>query len=239
MMTPYFDVRYTEQGTRITIVESMTSARQINRLLPHYISFWELQTVIFEILKKINVNYAYECWNQFLESRSFKDNLITTDNSEYMSAKHMVQQLYHAQMNKDCSHFLTSNEVPYAVIMVDYENYGLWTLTKARAADLVDSYLLDTVTDPRSAVQSVLTTLIYHMPSLTYSFFFCNYVLYDAVAKGEGVTNGWISLMQRTTTEEFVRNLSFKGESEKEKERKRQVYKQCWDLVLQKRWGEV
>lgn len=236
-MTPYFDVRYTEQGTRITIVESVTSACQINRLLPHFMSFWELQTVIFEMLKKISVNYAYECWNQFLESRSFKGDLIITDTSNYMSANHMVQQLYRTQTNEDCSHFLTSNEVPYAVVMVDYENYGLWTLIKARAVDLVDSYLLDTVTDPRSAIRGILTMLIY-MTSFTYRFVFCDYVLYDAAAKG-GDVKGWTSLMQRTTTEEFIRNLSFDGDSEKEIERKRQVYKRCWDLVLQKRWGEV
>lgn len=236
-MTPYFDVRYTEQGTRITIVESVTSARQINRLLPHFMSFWELQTVIFEMLKKISVNYAYECWNQFLESRSFKGDLTITDTSNYMSANHMVQQLYRTQTNEDCSHFLTSNEVPYAVVMVDYENYGLWTLIKTRAVDLVDSYLLDTVTDSRSAIRGILTMLIY-MTSFIYKFVFCDHVLYDAAAKGGGV-KGWTSLMQRTTTEEFVRNLPIDGNSEKEIERKRQVYKRCWDLVLQKRWGEV
>lgn len=94
-MTPYFDVRYTEQGTRITIVESVTSARQINRLLPHYISFWELQTIVFEMLKKINVNYAYERWIRFLESRSFKDDVVITDGSKDMSMYCMVHQLYH------------------------------------------------------------------------------------------------------------------------------------------------
>lgn len=231
-MTPYFDVRYTAQGTRITIVESVTSARQINRLLPHYMSFWELQTVIFEMLKEINTNYAHECWNQFLESRSFKGDLIITDTLEYMSANHMVQRLYHAQTNEGCSHFLTSNTAPYICVMVDYENHSLWTLTKARAVDLVDSYLLDTVTDPRSAIRGILTILIY-MTSFAYKFVFCDHVLYDAAAKGGGV-KGWTSLMQRTTTEEFVRNLPFDGKSEKEKERKRQVYKHCWDIVLQK-----
>lgn len=236
-MTPYFDVRHTEQGTRITIVESVTSARQINRLLPHFMSFWELQTVIFEMLKKINVNYAYERWNQFLESRSFKDDMVITDTSNYMSANHMVQRLYHTQMNEDCSHFLISNASPYICLMVDYENYGLWTLTKVRAVDLVDSYLLDTVTDPRSAIRGILTILI-HMTSFTYKFVFCDHVLYGAAAKGGGV-KGWTSLMQRTTTEEFVRDLPIDGNSEKETERKRQVYKRCWDLVLQKRWGEV
>lgn len=68
-MTPYFDVRYTEQGTRITIVESVTSVRQINRLLPHYISFWELQTIIFEMLKQIDLDYAQERWDQFVDER--------------------------------------------------------------------------------------------------------------------------------------------------------------------------
>lgn len=237
-MTPYFDVRYTEQGTRITIVESVTSARQINRLLPHYISFWELQTVIFEMLKEINVNCAYERWIQFLESRSFKDDMVITDGSTDMSVSHMVHQLYHTQLNEDCSHFLISNAAPYICLMVDYENYGLWTLTKARAVDLVDSYLLDTVTDSRNAVRSVLTMLI-HMTSFVYKFFLCDHVLYDAAANAGSTTNGWTSLMQRITTEEFVRNLPIEGKSEKEIERKRQVYKRCWDLVLQKRWGEV
>lgn len=236
-MTPYFDVRYTEQGTRITIVESVTSARQINRLLPHFMSFWELQTVIFEMLKEIDLNYAQECWNQFVESRSFKDDMVITDTSNYMSANHMVQRLYHTQMNEDCSYFLISNASPYICLMVDYENYDLWTLTKARAGDLVDSYLLDTVTDPRSAIRGILTMLI-HMTSFTYKFVFCDHVLYDAATKGGGV-KGWTSLMQRTTTEEFIRNLPIDGNSEKEIERKRQVYKRCWDLVLQKRWGEV
>lgn len=236
-MTPYFDVRYTAQGTRITIVESVISARQINRLLPHFMSFWELQTVIFEMLKEINVDYAYERWNQFLESRDFKDDMIMTNGSEYMTANHMVQRLYHTQMNEDCSRFLISNAAPYICVMVDYENYGLWTLTKARAVDLVDSCLLDTVTDPRSAIRGILTILI-HMTSFVYKFVFCDHVLYNAAAKGGGV-KGWTSLMQRTTTEEFVGNLPIDGNSEKEKERKRQVYKRCWDLVLQKRWGEV
>lgn len=235
-MTPYFDVGYTAQGTRITIVESVTSARQINRLLPHFMSFWELQTVIFEMLKEINVNYAYDRWNQFLESRDFKDDMIMTAGSEHMNANHMVQQLYHTQMNEDCSSFLISNAAPYICVMVDYENYGLWTLTKARAVDLVDSYLLDTVADPRSAVRGILTILI-HMTSFVYKFVFCDHVLYDAAAKGGGV-KGWTSLMQRTTTEEFVGNLPIDGNSENEIERKRQVYKRCWDLVLQKRWGE-
>ena len=236
-MTPYFDVRYTAQGTRITIAESVIATRRVDRLLPHYVSFYELRNMFFEMIRKIDLNYAQECWNQFVESYKFKGISVLIGTSEFTIVNHMVQQLYHTQTNEQCSHFLNSNEVPYVVVMVDYENYGLWTLTKARAADLVDSYLLDTVTDPRSAIRGILTILI-HMTSFTYNFVFCNHVLYDAAANGGGV-KGWTSLMQRITTEEFIRNLSFDGDSEKDKERKCQVYKRCWDLVLQKRWGEV
>ncbi len=236
-MTPYFDVRYTAQGTRITIVESVTSARQINRLLPHFMSFWELKTVVFEMLKQIDLDYAQERWDQFVESRSFKNDSVLIDVLEFATVNHTVQRLYHTQMNEDCSHLLT-NTTPYICVTVDRENYGFWTLTKARAAELVDNYLIDTVTDSRNAVRSALTMLI-HMTLSVYKFFLCDHVLYDAAANAGGTTDGWISLMQRTTTEEFVRNLPIEGKSEKEIERKRQVYKRCWDLVLQKRWGEV
>lgn len=238
-MTPYFDVRYTVQGTRITIVESTKFTRKIDRLLPRYMSFHELKTVFFEMLGKIDLNYAHKHWCKSVESRRFKSYSASIDMAECEAITYMVQQLYYAQTNEQCSYLLTNNTSPYICFTVDYENCGLWTLTRARAAELVDNYLIDTVTDPRSAVQSVLTTLIYHMPSLIYSFFFHDYVLYDAAVNAGGITNGWISLMQRTTTKDFVRNLSFKGELEEEKERKRHVYKRCWDLVLQKRWGEV
>lgn len=140
-------------------------------------------------------------------------------------------------MNEDCSYLLT-NTTPYICVTVDRENYGFWTLTKARAAELVDNYLIDTVTDSRNAVRSVLIMLI-HMTSFVYKFFLCNHVLYDAAANAGGTTDGWISLMQRTTMEELIGKLSFEGESEKEIERRRQVYKRCWDFVLQKRWGEA
>lgn len=237
MTTPYFDVRYTAQGTRVTIVESVTSARQINRSLPHFMSFWELKTVVFEMLKKIDLDCAQERWDQFVESRSFKNDSLSIDMLEFATVNHTVQRLYHTQMNEDCSYLLT-NTAPYICVTVDRENYGFWTLTKAKAAELVDNYLIDTVTDSRNAVRSALIMLI-HRTSSVYNFFLNDYVLYDAAANAGGTTDGWTSLMQRTTTEEFIGKLSFEGGSEKEIERKRRVYKHCWDLVLQKRWGEI
>lgn len=135
-------------------------------------------------------------------------------------------------MNEDCSYLLTNNTTPYICITVDYKNYGFWILTKTRAAELVDNYLIDTVTDSRNTVRIALTMLL-HMTSVVYKFFLCDHVLYDAAANAGGTTEGWTSLMQRTTTEELIGKLSFEGGSEKEIERKRQVYKRCWDFVLQ------
>lgn len=237
-MTPYFDVRYTKQGTRITIVESVTSAHQINRLLPHFVSFWKLKTVVFEMLKKIDLDYAQERWDQFVESRRFKDNSMLINTLDFVTANHVVQQLYCMQVNEQCPHSLTNSTSLYMYITADYKNYGFWTLTKARAAELVDNYIIDTVTDSRNAVRNVLMMLI-HMTSSIYSFFLGDYVFYDATVNAGGAIDGWTSLMQRTTTEELIGKLSFEGGSEKEIERKCQVYKRCWDLVLQKRWGKV
>lgn len=234
MKSPYFDVKYTVHGTKITIADSVIATRRVDRLLPHYVSFYELRTMFFEMIKEIDLDYAQECWNQFVESYKFKGNSVLIGTSEFTIVNHMVQQLYCAQTNKQHSYPLNNDTMPYVCVMVDYRNCGLWTLTKARAIELVDNYLIDTVIDSRSAVRNTLTMLI-HMTSFVYNFFLCDYVLYDAAANAGSTANGWISLMQRTTTEEFVRSLSFEGESEKETEHMRHVYKCCWDLVLQKR----